>query len=315
MRHFFSELSQDFALQGRNGAAARARLGTRMTTISFRLVSLASVFTIAACGHSDLRSGDTAQSGGSGGGATAGSPMSTSGVAAGGSSAGSSAVAGGNVGGTGGVSGSTGGTSAGIASVGGQAGNASAGSPSAGAGLGGSTAGSAGSSRGPNDIAPSSGALLGAYVDQDQLTPREQLLDRKLAIHHRFYAWSDDWVSGETEQDLAAGRIPMATWEPHTAVLPDITAGTHDELVRSRARDAKKLGKPMFLRFAHEMNGDWYSWGGPKNENEAGPGKYLAAWRHLHDIFESEGASNVLWVWCHFRERGREQRALGLVSQ
>jgi endoglucanase len=29
-----------------------------------------------------------------------------------------------------------------------------------------------------------------------------------------------------------------------------------------------------------------------------GYGKYVAAWRHVHDIFVAEGATNVLWVWC-----------------
>ena len=29
-----------------------------------------------------------------------------------------------------------------------------------------------------------------------------------------------------------------------------------------------------------------------------GPGKYVRAWRHVHDVFEAEGADNVVWVWC-----------------
>ena len=30
------------------------------------------------------------------------------------------------------------------------------------------------------------------------------------------------------------------------------------------------------------------------------PGEYVTAWRHVHDIFASVGATNVSWVWCPF---------------
>jgi beta-mannanase len=53
------------------------------------------------------------------------------------------------------------------------------------------------------------------------------------------------------------------------------------------------------LRFAHEMNGDWYSWSGAQNgANDAAPAKYIAAYRHIVDVFNSAGASNVVWVFC-----------------
>jgi hypothetical protein len=47
------------------------------------------------------------------------------------------------------------------------------------------------------------------------------------------------------------------------------------------------------------MNGTWYSWGGPNNGGEfGGAAAYIAAWRHVHDIFVDQGAVNVVWVWC-----------------
>jgi hypothetical protein len=44
------------------------------------------------------------------------------------------------------------------------------------------------------------------------------------------------------------------------------------------------------------MNGNWYPWGGTVNGNT--PAAMVAAWRHIHDIFVSEGATNVKFVWC-----------------
>ncbi len=49
------------------------------------------------------------------------------------------------------------------------------------------------------------------------------------------------------------------------------------------------------IRLMHEMNGNWYPWAGTVNGNR--PSDFVPAWRHVHDIFEAEGATNVTWVW------------------
>ena len=54
------------------------------------------------------------------------------------------------------------------------------------------------------------------------------------------------------------------------------------------------------LRPMHEMNGDWYPWSGTTNGNS--PAAFVRAWRHIHDIFAAEGATNVTWVWSINRE-------------
>jgi beta-mannanase len=43
------------------------------------------------------------------------------------------------------------------------------------------------------------------------------------------------------------------------------------------------------------MNGNWYPWGGAANDNN--PALYVTAWRHVHDLFVAQGATNVAWVW------------------
>jgi beta-mannanase len=49
------------------------------------------------------------------------------------------------------------------------------------------------------------------------------------------------------------------------------------------------------LRLMQEMNGDWYPWS--IVENGGSPASFVRAWRHVHDVFTAEGASNVTWVW------------------
>jgi beta-mannanase len=43
------------------------------------------------------------------------------------------------------------------------------------------------------------------------------------------------------------------------------------------------------------MDGFWYPWGGTVGSNT--PAQYVATWRHIHDVFQRVGATNVTWVW------------------
>ena len=50
----------------------------------------------------------------------------------------------------------------------------------------------------------------------------------------------------------------------------------------------------MLLRFGHEMNGDWYGWGGARNgASLAAASQFVATWRYVRDRFTRAGATNV----------------------
>ena len=68
-------------------------------------------------------------------------------------------------------------------------------------------------------------------------------------------------------------------------------SGSLDSTIKARASGAKALGKKFFLDFAAEMNGD-EAWSG----NDAT--LYVAAYKHIHDLFVAGGATNVVWAWC-----------------
>jgi beta-mannanase len=78
--------------------------------------------------------------------------------------------------------------------------------------------------------------------------------------------------------------------------LDRIVAGDMDGYLRGWASGIAAWGRPVTLRFAHEMNGNWYPWAEGINGN--GPGDYVAAWRHVHDLFKAAGAVNVTWMWA-----------------
>jgi beta-mannanase len=103
----------------------------------------------------------------------------------------------------------------------------------------------------------------------------------------------------------ARGATSLITWEPWlwsgnganqpAYALDRIAAGDFDTYIQQWGTALASWGKPVMVRFAHEMNGNWYPWAESANGNQAGD--YVAAWRHVHDVVAGTGASNVQWVW------------------
>jgi endoglucanase len=158
-------------------------------------------------------------------------------------------------------------------------------------------------------LVPGTGALVGAYVDPDgvwsgnstqqgEITSFESRIGRKLAIVQHYYSWTNAFPSGLEQWDIAGGRIPLVSWAGTS--LDAILSGSYDSMIRARADGLKALGSPVFLRWCWEMNGNWYTCDGTHNNSPGttnGPAKFVAAWRHLHDLFVAQGATNVVWVW------------------
>ena len=101
------------------------------------------------------------------------------------------------------------------------------------------------------------------------------------------------------------GAIPFFSWSTSSVSegthdprfkLSRVIGGRYDGYIREFAEAARDWGHPFFLRFNWEMNGDWFPWSEGVNGNRRG--ESVAAWRHVHDIFTSVGATNATWVWC-----------------
>jgi hypothetical protein len=150
---------------------------------------------------------------------------------------------------------------------------------------------SRGSSIRSSILEPASGALLGQFYGAGSIDQTTRKLGRTPVIHLTYYAWDADWTGSVTQADLAAGRIPLISWEPHHIDFARIADGSLDATIIARAKGSKALGKKFFLDFAAEMNGD-EAWSG----NNAP--LYVSAYRHIHDLFVAAGANNVVWAWC-----------------
>lgn len=149
-------------------------------------------------------------------------------------------------------------------------------------------------------LVPARGALLGAWVrpahgytaagTEQAVRGLEGRLGRKLAIGNLYAAWTVPFPLVVARWELSQGRVPMISWGG--TVTSRIAAGAYDNLIRTRARQLKALHGPVLLRWFWEMDG------AANRARAVSPASYIAAWRHIHQIFASAGATNVSWVWC-----------------
>lgn len=134
----------------------------------------------------------------------------------------------------------------------------------------------------------------------------EARLSRRLDILHWYAGWAH-----VARPDLALirdvyarGALPLITWEPWDYLrgidqpayaLSRIAAGDFDAYLDTWARDLGSLGAPVYLRFAHEMDGPYYPWSVGQNGNTSTD--FIEAWRRVVRRFRAAGADNVRWVW------------------
>src|SRR5690606_25557596 len=146
--------------------------------------------------------------------------------------------------------------------------------------------------RGPPPRTPARRGVLAAGVwnDLGPLRALEAEIGREFDIAHWYTSWDHAYDPVPVDDVLAHGRIPLVSWQPHHQTVQDIAAGHHDDYVRAWARAAATANGTIYLRPSPEMNGNWTPWNGD-------PTTLRTAWRHIHHLFQQEGATNVRWVF------------------
>jgi mannan endo-1,4-beta-mannosidase len=89
------------------------------------------------------------------------------------------------------------------------------------------------------------------------------------------------------------GVVPLVQMDPNNISLAAISQGNYDPYLSSYAEAVRAYGHPVILSFGHEMNGDWSTWGYRHTSSAV----FVAAWRHIVDVFRALGANNVTWLW------------------
>ncbi|MBE2204199.1 MAG: beta-mannanase [Chthoniobacterales bacterium] len=168
-------------------------------------------------------------------------------------------------------------------------------------------------------LVPSAGLLFGAYMDfgetEDHVTLEgiqafESLVGKAPAIIASSSYWGEQ---NFPKSNLALidrhGAIPMIYWSPWDKPyvqnqgpdrfsLKEILSGKWDAYIDSWADGAKDFGKPFFVSFCNEMNGDWFPWSGVYYGGENGGNEvFKQAWKYVVSRVRARGATNIRWVF------------------
>jgi len=153
-------------------------------------------------------------------------------------------------------------------------------------------------------LSPSLASYLGVYEDGSPpdfapIGDFTNTVSRQPNLVGYFSGWAQPFASGFASKLRAHGIIPFVQIDPTYASVPAIAAGEYDDYLRSYALSVRNFRHAVVIGFGHEMNAPWYSWG----YGHVPPAVFVAAWRHIVDIFHSEGADNVTWLWTINQDR------------
>jgi len=108
-----------------------------------------------------------------------------------------------------------------------------------------------------------------------------------------YSSWNESFNSSFAWQAYDNRVIPAVQIEPFGISMAGIAAGQYDQYLESYAAQVRDFGHAVIIGFAHEPNGSWYPWGA----DSVSPATWIAAWRHVVNVFNAAGAQNVIWLW------------------
>lgn len=156
-------------------------------------------------------------------------------------------------------------------------------------------------------LAPTCGAWWGMYLPTDTggtglvaaVAAEQRSLGRPLDIIERYHDFShgpNGIFPNPGEARLARNHLLLYSWGPavwttHTYYRwSTIASGALDRsVVIPEAHRLRAFGHKVFLTFSAEPDGAV-----PGNGTAA---QFVAAWRHVYDVFAQQGVHNVVWVW------------------
>jgi mannan endo-1,4-beta-mannosidase len=129
-----------------------------------------------------------------------------------------------------------------------------------------------------------------SYTQVDQFA---QMAGRQPNLVLYYNGWAQPFQASFARMALAHGATVIDDLEPTSVTLAAIVDGQQDSYLDGYAQQIKRFGHPVILSFGPEMNGNWYSWGWTHDP----PQQFVAAWRHVVDVFRELGVTNITWMW------------------
>ena len=143
------------------------------------------------------------------------------------------------------------------------------------------------------------GAFLGDTPSKETIKTFKQMYGKKPYYVLLFTDWEKYPPEIVLQSILSEECCPVITWEPWYAKskegIPyqDIMSGKFDTYIDNFAQQLSGYKGPIYLRFAHEMNGNWYPWSSALIGHE----NYKALFKYVRDRFTSLGVTQVRWIF------------------
>ncbi|CCH79196.1 conserved exported hypothetical protein [Nostocoides japonicum T1-X7] len=150
-------------------------------------------------------------------------------------------------------------------------------------------------------LVPSCGVLWGVTTprpNSNELATAEAQAGRPFAFVYRFHDINDTIPTDDERSIVAQGKIlhisidsrDYASADRTSISWSEVASGKYDSSLLEQARGIASLGVPVFVTFDHEPDQ-------PAKVALGTGSDFVAAWRHVHDLFQQAGATNAVWVW------------------
>jgi hypothetical protein len=108
-----------------------------------------------------------------------------------------------------------------------------------------------------------------------------------------YSGWGEAFQKSFAETAASHGATTIIQVDPTNISLAKIAAGKYNYYLVPFADSVAAFKHPVIISFGHEMNGFWETWG----YTHVPAATFVAAWRHIVDVFRQHGAKNVTWLW------------------
>ena len=154
----------------------------------------------------------------------------------------------------------------------------------------------------------------GVYQQNQDITIKDQYLNLSTTFQKdniAIIAYNVQWGREEKnkldttslQNIYSRHAIPLLMWQiwqnenistNNKIVIKDITNGIYDSFIISFATQIQQLNKPVYLIFSKDSINKKY----PLFANCVYTSEdFIAAWQHIHQLFDSVGANKVIWIW------------------
>jgi hypothetical protein len=108
-----------------------------------------------------------------------------------------------------------------------------------------------------------------------------------------YSGWMEPFQASFATTVARDGAVPLVQMNPTKTSVAAIAAGRYDNYLNAYAKAVRTYHRSVVLSFGHEMNGHWYTWG----YTHTSPKVFVAAWRHIVNVFRAWKVQNVTWLW------------------